>query len=81
MSINTNVALVTGASSGLGTEIARLLAAHGHDLVLTGRDSAALAKLAAEIKAAHSVTITTMVKNLARPGAVAELAAISPPPF
>lgn len=75
MSINTNVALVTGASSGLGTEIARLLAAHGHDLVLTGRDSAALASLAGEIKAAHSVAVTTMVKDLAQPGAVPELVA------
>lgn len=71
--INTSVALVTGASSGLGTEIARLLAAHGHDLVLTGRDAAALAKLGEEIKSAHPVTITIMAKDLAQPGAVTEL--------
>jgi len=73
--LNTNVALVTGASSGLGTEIARLLAAHGHDLVLTGRASAALDKLAEDIKTTHPVTITTMAKDLAQPGAVAELVA------
>lgn len=72
---NSGIALVTGASSGLGAEIARLLAAHGHDLVITGRDSTALVKLAEEIKTAHSVTMTTMVKDLAQPGAVKELVA------
>ena len=72
---NSGVALVTGASSGLGTEIARLLAAHGYDLVLTGRDTGALAKLVEEIKAAHPVAITTVVKDLAQPGAAKALVA------
>lgn len=72
---NTSVALVTGASSGLGCEIARLLAEQGHDLILTGRDPVALAKVAEEIKAAHSVNIHTLVKDLAQPGAVTELVA------
>lgn len=73
--INTGIALVTGASSGLGSEIARLLAEQGHDLVLTGRDPAALARVAEEIKAAHSVNILTLVKDLAQPGAVKDLVA------
>lgn len=71
----SGAALVTGASSGLGREIARLLAAHGHDLVLTGRDSAALARVAEDIEAVHSVQITTLAKDLALPGAARALAA------
>jgi len=67
---NSGTALITGASSGLGTEIARLLAERGHDLVLTGRDPVALAKVAEEIKAAHSVKIVTLVKDFAQPGAM-----------
>lgn len=70
---NSGVALVTGASSGLGTEIARLLAAHGYDVVVAGRDTGALAKLAEEIKAARPVAITTVVKDLAQPGAAKAL--------
>lgn len=69
------IALVTGASSGLGTEIARLLAARGHDLVLTGRDSAALSTLAEEIKATYPVETTVIAKDLAQPEAIKELVA------
>lgn len=44
-----NRALVTGASSGIGWEMARLLAAEGTELVLVGRDEARLNQLSADI--------------------------------
>lgn len=68
-------ALVTGASSGIGIEIARLLAEQSYDLVLTGRDRGALARVAEEIRADHSVQIATLAKDLSQPGAVKELVA------
>ena len=43
-------ALITGASSGIGLELARIFAEHGHDVVLVARSEAKLQSLAAELQ-------------------------------
>ena len=68
-----STALVTGASGGIGAEIASSLAARGYDLVLTGRDSSALAGLAERIRGAHDVAVTTIIKDLTGSNASKEL--------
>jgi short-subunit dehydrogenase len=60
-------ALVTGASSGIGLELARLLAADGHDLVLVARDAARLEKIAAQLSVAHRVECAVVARDLADP--------------
>jgi short-subunit dehydrogenase len=67
------IALITGASAGIGREMARLLGARRHDLVLTGRDRARLEETAREIRAEHGVRVWTLVNDLAKPGAAREL--------
>jgi short-subunit dehydrogenase len=61
-------ALVTGASAGIGLELARILAREGHDLVLVARNAAKLQQLAAELEQAHSARITVIVADLSQPG-------------
>jgi NAD(P)-dependent dehydrogenase (short-subunit alcohol dehydrogenase family) len=46
------VTLITGASSGIGAELARVFAEHGHELVLVARREHRLVELADEIAAA-----------------------------
>ncbi len=58
-------ALVTGASAGIGTEIARELARRGHDLVIVARRQELLDELAAELGKAHGVTVTALSCDLA----------------
>jgi short-subunit dehydrogenase len=50
-------ALVTGASSGIGEQFARLLAARGFDLLISARKQQALEALAHELMAGHDITV------------------------
>jgi uncharacterized protein len=70
-----HVTLITGASSGLGVDFARRLAAENHNLVLVARREDKLQTLADELKLAHGISVFVEPCDLAKPGAVAKLMA------
>jgi short-subunit dehydrogenase len=75
----TGSALVTGASSGLGREFARALAARGHDLVLVARRRARLESLRDELVARDGVDVDIVACDLATDAGLADCrAAIAP---
>lgn len=66
-------ALVTGASRGIGLELARLLAADGYDLVVVAREGRALERMAGELRSAHGVAVRCYATDLSRPRAARDL--------
>lgn len=68
------LALVTGASSGIGLELARQLAQNGYDLIVTAEDEAGLG-VAAESLQANGGLVETFVADLRDDGAVEEIVA------
>jgi short-subunit dehydrogenase len=69
------VALITGASSGIGLELARVFAAHGHELVLVARRQDRLDELATEIAATGRPRPTVLMADLERREGAAKIAA------
>lgn len=67
------LALVTGASRGIGREIAAILATQGCDLIITGRDRSALERLAAEH--GQTVSVSVAIADLSTPDGVRKLLA------
>jgi uncharacterized protein len=68
-----NVALITGASNGIGLELARVHAATGGDLVLVARNKARLDELKAELEAKYKISVYTIGKDLAAENAALDI--------
>ena len=66
-------ALITGASSGIGLELASLAAQDGHDLVLVARQRERLETVGRGLGEEYGVRVSVLAKDLAHPSAPAEL--------
>jgi len=66
-------ALITGASSGIGYELARIFAREGYNLVIVGRDQDTLTSTAQTFKQEFGRTVTTIAKDLSLPNSPEEL--------
>ena len=67
--MDRRLALVTGASAGIGAAVARIYASHGYDVALSARRTDRLDKLAEEIRRRYGVETLTATADLAEPGA------------
>jgi len=70
---NYATALVTGASSGIGLELAKRFASEGYALILVARNTEALHGIARDLTQAHRVPVKVLGKDLTGENAAAEI--------
>ena len=68
-----NTALITGASGGIGEQLARYHAARGGDLVLVARSEDKLKDLQAELQNSHKIKVMVIAADLAQPESAAQI--------
>src|SRR5512140_3493731 len=73
METTRTTALITGASMGIGLELARVFARSGHSLVLVARTESKLRALASELEAAYGVSVFVVPADLAALNAVPQI--------
>src|SRR4051812_38216150 len=62
-------ALITGASSGIGYDLAKEFASHGYDVVLVARSKDKLEQLAQELHATYGIKAIVLAQDLSAIGA------------
>ena len=73
--MGAKLAIVTGASGGIGLEFAKLLAQHGYDLALVARSRDRLSKIASELQEQHGIGVQAIDCDLAVANAAHEVQA------
>src|SRR5579863_2242805 len=73
--MSRRLALITGASAGIGAAFAHVYASHGYDLAITARREEKLRALADELRLAHGVEALVLPADLADPASPAALVA------
>jgi short-subunit dehydrogenase len=68
-----NVAVITGASSGIGKELAEIHAKRGGDVVLIARDETALQSVKKNLEETYKIDALVIVSDLSEPGAATKL--------
>lgn len=66
-------ALITGASSGIGKELANIHAEKGGDLILVARRGQVLSEIKQELESKHNIKVSTITKDLSKAGSAQEL--------
>ncbi|MHC1706345.1 MAG: SDR family NAD(P)-dependent oxidoreductase [Bacteroidales bacterium] len=73
MNKNRKTALITGASNGIGKELARIHASKGDNLVLVARTKTKLEELKKELSSNHGIDVHVMIKDLSLPSAALDV--------
>ena len=68
-----NRALITGASGGIGLELAKIHAAKGKDLILVARSEGKLNQIKDELEQKHNINVVVIVSDLAEPNAANDI--------
>lgn len=71
--MSSEIVLITGASSGIGWELAKLFAADGSELILVARSEEKMNDLASQLKADHGTVSTVIPMDLSEPGSAIQL--------
>jgi short-subunit dehydrogenase len=70
---NSNYALITGATSGIGYEFCKLFAADGWNIILVARSGGRLEEVARELQNEFGIMTYTIAKDLFKPGSAKEI--------
>ncbi|MBC7389988.1 MAG: SDR family oxidoreductase [Opitutaceae bacterium] len=70
---NNKTVLVTGATSGIGYELAKLFAENGYNIVHVARNGEKMKEIGDDLIMAHNIKVTNIVKDLAEPNAAKEV--------
>ena len=70
---NRRTVLITGASSGIGADLARIFAREGHDLILVARSRNRLDEIASQLREAHAAPVQVAPVDLSVLGAASAL--------